>query len=134
MSHETYLHYRADLVTGRQSAIESYDKAIIAVNTVLLGLSFSFSDAGGSKTPWLLFGAWAALLISLSCTVVSLLLGHVALDRHLAALEENYDRDKKDWDWSNPYVSITWGLNLSSVFLFVVGVGLLAVASALEIQ
>lgn len=37
--YQAYLDYRAELVRGRQAAMESYDKAIIAVTTTLLGLS-----------------------------------------------------------------------------------------------
>lgn len=131
MTHDWYLSYRANLVIGRQAAIENYDKAIIAVNTVLLGLSFMFS---GAHARWLLYAAWTGLLVSLSCTVVSLLLGQYAFNRHLDALERNYDKKRADRLWPNPYSSITNWLNVSSVVLFVVGVVLLALASALNIQ
>jgi len=131
IGHDRYLNYRAELVVGRQSAVESYDKAIIAVTTVLLGLSLTFSDTGGAVTQGLFLAAWVALLLALSFTVVSLLLGHYAFNRAIRVLDENYDKDWEEAILVNPFSTATKLLNLLSAVTFVAGATLLAIASVL---
>ena len=76
MNDEDYASYRRDLVSGRQAAIQDYDKAIISVNTVLLGLTITLSGRTNHGALWPLVVSWILLLSSLTCTVVSLILGH----------------------------------------------------------
>lgn len=125
-----YESYRRDLVAGRQAAIQDYDKAIIAVTTVLLGLTLGLSNRTGQHSPRsLLLVSWLFLLLNLLCTVVSLILGYYSFNSQLGNLERNKDRASGEWSWRNPVARLTEILNLASVVLFVLGVVFLVVAT-----
>ncbi len=129
MKDEDYVSYRRDLVTGRQAAIQDYDKAIIAVTTVLLGLTLTLPSRTSHGSLRLLLVSWVLLLFTLACTVVSLILGHYSFNRQLRNLERNRGLPGVDWLWRNPVARATEVLNLASVGLFVSGVAVLVVAT-----
>lgn len=134
MGEEVYNSYRRDLVSGRQAAIQDYDKAIIAVTTVLLGLTLTLSGRTNHGPLWPLLVSWILLLLNLACTVSSLILGHYSFNRQLGNLERNKDLPAVDWLWRNPVARATEVLNLASVALFISGVGFLVVAAYLRLS
>jgi hypothetical protein len=134
MSDEDYVSYRRDLATGRQAAIQDYDKAIIAVTTVLLGLTLTLSSRTSHGPLWVLLVSWVLLLLNLACTVVSLILGYYSFNRQLRNLERNKDVPNVAWLWRNPIARVTEVLNLASVGLFILGVAFLVVATYLSMS
>ena len=101
-----------------KQALEGYDRTIVTISSGALALSITFlhdvvANASASSACWLWWG-WGGLLGSLAVIIISMLTGHVAVERYLAEV---------DLGWS---VKATTALNIIAAVALLVGFGGLA--------
>lgn len=91
---------RADLLKRQLSNAENYDKAILSLSTVFLGLSFAFLKdfVSTDQAEWLclLYGSWVVLTAAVLTTVLSFRVSQRAIDEQLKRAEDYYLHGKQD--------------------------------------
>jgi len=102
-----------------KQALEGYDRTIVTISSGALALSITFlhdvvANASASSACWLWWG-WGGLLVSLAVIIISMLTGHVAIERYLADKELGCS------------VRATTALNIFAAVALLVGFGGLAV-------
>lgn len=80
--YETFSEYRTQLLEGEQKVSEGLDKAVLAISSAALGLTFTlfktFYISGSESSLTYIKYSWLFLGISMSCVIISLLLsGHL---------------------------------------------------------
>ncbi len=119
---------RADLLKRQLSNSENYDKAVLSLSTIFLGLSLTFLKDFVSiqqvVCPCLLYYSWITFGIAILSTIVSFWVSQYAINVQLKKAEDYYLNDVKDAlnkSWS---AKITDWVNIISGVLFVLGVSL----------
>ena len=119
---------RADLLKRQLSNAENYDKAILSLSTVFLGLSFAFLKdfVTTDQAEWLglLYGSWVVLTAAVLTTILSFRVSQRAIDEQLKRAEDYYLHGKQDTLSKSLAARFTDWLNDASGILFVLGVSL----------
>ena len=126
------LEYRSDLIRGKRSAEEHFDKAILTLSGSGLGISFALVDQFIGDTVYyltLLILSWSCWGVSIMSALLSYYLSPIAYSKAIKQL------DKGNIYSEHPGGSIdkTVGVcNLISAFLFISGVTLIIIFVALN--
>ena len=119
---------RADLLKRQLSNAENYDKAILSLSTVFLGLSFAFLKdfVPTDRAEWLclLYGSWVVLTAAVLTTILSFRVSQRAIDKQLKRAEDYYLHGRLDTLNKSLAARFTDWLNDASGILFVLGVSL----------
>lgn len=117
---------RADLLKRQLSNSENYDKAILSLSTVFLGLSLTFLKNFVPHplacTVWLLYCSWGALATAVVATVLSFLVSQRAIDVQLKKAEAYYLNADETALRKSVIARVTDWINLGSGIAFVSGV------------
>lgn len=124
MDHEAYTKERDLLIDSEREAARSFDKTMTTLSAGALALSFGFvremGDAVACK--WLLYLAWAALVISLLSVLLSFLLSQHAMRCQRDIIEQPHPEKhgaQRLTRWANVIIALNW-LSFSSLILGVV--------------
>ncbi len=121
-----YKETRDDLLKRQLSNSENYDKAVLSLSTIFLGLSLSFLK---NIIPlqyviqlWVLYSSWASLALAVLCTLGSFLVSQIAINEQLKKAEDYYINGKRDALKKSSSAKWTDRLNWASGIFFIVGV------------
>jgi hypothetical protein len=137
LEYKVYLEERKSLVDAKREGSRLFDRAILTLAAGAFGLSLTFIRQIvpniKSGTMFMLICAWVGFCISLLSTLISFLTSQLACSRQIEILEAEYfnnhsSHDKKA-NLKNMASTYTWGLNILSIFAFIIGVIFLAIFS-----
>ena len=135
--YKVYLEERKSLVDAKREGSQLFDRAILTLAAGAFGLSLTFIRQIvpniKSGTMFMLICAWVGFCISLLSTLISFLTSQLACSKQIEILEAEYfnnhnSHDKKA-NLKNMASAYTWGLNIFSIFAFIIGVIFLAIFS-----
>jgi len=136
---EEYEHYRRRrnfLIDVGREASRSYDKYILTLAAGTFGLSLLFIDRIANvpigNTKGYLIASWSAFGASILSTLLSFLLGQESSSKEIEILDNQYSKIKKREVKNNYTPWVRW-LNRISMILFILGVILLTIFSALNL-
>jgi len=137
INYKVYLEERKLLVDAAREGARSFDKTILALASGAFGLSLTFikqiSPNIKSEIVYLLICAWVGFCISLLSTLVSFLTSQSACLKQIEILEaehlNNQSVHNKEANLKNMASTYTRGLNILSIFAFIIGVIFLAIFS-----
>ena len=135
---EIYAETRRDLLARQLSNSQYFDQAILGLASGVLALSISFVKdvvpLQRAEHLWLLISAWVLLGGAILCTVVSFIVGQLGIAVQLDFAKKYYLEEQEDYlTKRNPYTGPTNGLNYGAGGLFVVGIVMLVVFTALNV-
>jgi hypothetical protein len=120
--YRVYLEERKTLITGELEGYKSLDKAIFTLSAGSFGITISiFKDSLWSlkyAAFYMLISAWAAFLVSIMSTLISLVLSQYAFGKQKDILDEWYTNSTTG---KNIYNSLVKVLNIFSVVIFITG-------------
>ncbi len=136
--YEAYRRRRNFLIDVEREASRHFDKYILTLAAGTFGLSLLFFEriAPHPKdgTEWLLIAAWVAFGASILSTLVSFLSGQESCSKDIEMLDGKYrGAIKGEKEIKNRFVTWTKWLNRVSMLLFIVGVIVLIIFSALNL-
>lgn len=130
--HKAYLQERQSNIDAEHSEAATFDKWLITLSSGAFALSIAFFKDIAQGTPRvgtekLIMGAWALLLLSIFCTMTSLLASQAAFRRYREILDHRYsnDTDEKPNE-SNPWDTVVLVLNVFAMIGFLMGATLMA--------
>lgn len=94
MSDDGRSQYRQALIDSSNVALDAFDAAILKLSAGALALALGFVRTPQPIAPELLFGAWAALALSMLCTLRSFLASHDAHRRALIQLDDQLQPER----------------------------------------
>lgn len=128
VKHQIYIDERKSLVEAEQTIAHNFDKNIFTLAAGALGISLVFLEKFTSdpKTFACLYISWSALVVSLSATLSSLLIGQYAFSRARDILEDEFFPEGENKSNQNCCATGVGILNWISIVSFIVGVSALA--------
>ncbi len=135
LRYDAYVRHREHLLAGRDEEGRSFDKHILALATGGLALSILFlekiSGPPGRAAVWLLYAAWAFLLLCIVTVLLSFVIGKVAYDKAIAMWDQAFSCDENLADSWRKSASAKWTIRLkqSSLAFFGIGVVLLGLSA-----
>ena len=118
---EHLIEYRAALVSARQESISSFDKTLLTLSGGGLTLSVAFVEhfvAENPERPEYLFWAWMCWVISMTVTLVSFYISHLAMTKTIKQVDEEVIDEQVP---GRPWTHVLHVLNPLSLLAFVVG-------------
>jgi hypothetical protein len=136
--YQEYIRERQLLFNAKLQGSQSLDKAILTLSAGALGLSLTFmrqvAPHPQPTTLKLIILAWSCFGLSIVTTLISFLTSQKACNKQIEILEATFlqhgDREKL----TNKYSRVTMILNWFSIILFIAGVILFALFSAINIS
>jgi hypothetical protein len=123
---EVAADYRGLLTKTEQESQAEFDKAILALSGGALGLSFAFTKdivgTGNITHSGFLLAAWIAWATSSASVLISFFTSILALRKAIRQLDRGTIGMERPGGW---WDSITASLNLSGLFLFLVGLAMM---------
>lgn len=136
--YQEYIKERQLLFNAKLQGSQSLDKAILTLSAGALGLSLTFirQIAPHPQLPTLKFIilAWICFGLSILLTLISFLTSQKACDKQIEILEATFLGQEKREKLTNKYSRTTAILNWFSIALFIAGVTLFALFSAINIS
>lgn len=131
VKYQIYIDERKSLVETENLIAHNFDKNIFTLAAGALGISLvfleKFANNPSPQSLVLLYISWCALVLSLSTTLSSLLIGQFAYRRAREILEhEFFAKEANKANNRNCWARITQTLNWSSIVFFIIGVSTLA--------
>jgi len=135
MDAETYRRERDLLIDAEREAARSYDKALIALSSGALALSFGYVR-GMEVHPageFALYCSWAVLLASLFSVLLSFLLSQRGMQKQREILDKLLESPESTIPRHTGYAKWITRLNWASLFLLIIGVAVFAIFAAVNL-
>ena len=133
--YQIYLDERKSLFNSKYESSRSFDRAILTLAAGALGLSITFikqiAPCPKSNTHAFIILSWICFGLSILSTLISFLTSQKACERQIKILEDIFVKHSNNFK-TNIYSRWTARLNFTSIALFIVGVILLLIFSALN--
>ena len=138
--YDVYLEERNSLIHAGFEQTKSFDKYILTLAGGTFGLSLllikQLVTDFEKGTIGILIAAWTAFSLSILITLISFLFSQKACSKQIEILETWYRKNEDELteeDTKNKFTKLTNKLNWSSMFIFISGVILLIVFSAINL-
>jgi hypothetical protein len=132
---EIYNEERKLLVDLHKANADQHDKAILTLTASTLGLTLTFISNIAPNPPlwtmYILAAGWLGLVASIVTMLCSFLTGQWACEHQMKLLDHHAEKAERP-DQTNYWSNWTKKLNVSSLFLFVIGIILVAIFSGIN--
>lgn len=118
-------------------AFQDLDKTVLTLSTAVLSISIAFVAQMLKSAPvmaWLLYGAWTCFIVSMCCTLVSMMSSIYAIRRTRNILKAVYDRVPDARKQSNRWAEVTEILTGSAAGALVCGMLALALFATFNVR